>query len=120
MSYTLKLDDEGILHLTIIGEFGQGDADAYRAEVERLFTSSPSEQVRHFIVDTRQSTGRADPPSRKMVTELYRRNKEGKVAIVGLSAHHRVMAGLASKIRGQDKVGFFGTEEDALVWLRSD
>ncbi len=119
MSYTVTLDNDGIVHLTIIGKFGKEDAEAYLAEATKLLSAHPPRQAMFILVDTRQTDGKMDPTARKTITELNRRNKEGKVAIVGLSPYARVVAGLAGKVMGQDKVSFFGTEEEALKWLKS-
>jgi hypothetical protein len=119
MSYTLKLDDDSILHLAIIGTFDQEDADAYMAEATELITANPPKQKMLILVDTKQASGKMNPMARKMIMDLYRRNQEGKVAIVGLSPYVRVMTSMASKIMGQSRTGYFDTKEEALEWLKS-
>ncbi|MBN1889037.1 MAG: STAS/SEC14 domain-containing protein [Thermoflexales bacterium] len=120
MSYTLKLDNDGILHLTIFENFDKEDAVAYLAEAERLLLEhDPGTHSVYVLVDARQTGGKMDLTARKTITELNRRNQDGKVAILGVSPYVRVLVSLTSKVMGQDRVGFFGTEEEALKWLKS-
>jgi hypothetical protein len=119
MSYTIELDDDNILHLTIIGKFTPEDTKAYVAEADRLVSTSLSGQAVFILVDTTQTGGKIDRVPRQAIMEMTRRNKAGKVALVGVSPHIRVMAGLINKIIGQGRVQFFATKEEALAWLRN-
>jgi len=117
MAYELNMGDDGILRLTIIGDFGKEDAEAYLRESAPFQKEARSGSL-FVLVDTRQS-GKVNSQARKTMIELIRENREGKVAVLGLSRYVRVSVGFVNRATGRDNVRLFGSEEEALAWLKA-
>ena len=115
MAYEFHMADDGILWLTVIGDFGQEDAQACSESAP--FQKDTRSALLLLLVDTRRS-GKVESRARKTMIELIRGNREGKVAVLGLSRYVRVLVGFVNKATGRDNVRLFGSEEEALAWLK--
>jgi hypothetical protein len=118
MAYELNMRDDGILRAVFLSDIEPEELQAFQEQAMSFIQAGKeSGQPLCVLVDARQA-GKMDPQTRRTVIDLDRENPEGKVAMLGLSPYVRVIVMLVNKALGKENVRFFGTEEEALAWLK--
>ena len=107
----------GILHSTFTGDIDLPAIDEFVSNVAPHM--SETNMPLHFVVDA-EYEGRWSFNARRRFTEMFDDEpRYGKVAIVNASRFTQVAATFMMKATGRhDSVRFFGSEAEALSWLK--
>ncbi len=116
MAYELHMGDDGILRVRHIGDFSKEEVEAYLKEVMPFLEAAQPKPL-CVLVDHRQA-GKIRSAARKALREVARKNKGGKVALLGASPYIRVLVSFMQKATGGESIRICDSEEEALVWLR--
>ena len=116
MGNKIRSLEAGILHSTFTGDIDMAAIDQF---VNNVAPHMSDNTALHFVVDAAQE-GRWSFEARRRFTEMFDNEpRYGKVAIVNASRFTQVAATFMMKATGRhDSVRFFGSEAEALNWLR--
>lgn len=119
MPYQLNERDDGILHVTLVGNVDPDEWNAYIEEYESFLESAAGTEPVHFLVDVSEM-GKASSRTRKAVVQDLRtpHSRVGKTAMVGTNRYARVLTSFLLKAVGRDDIRFFETTEEAVAWLK--
>ena len=119
MPYEAHLRQDGILRVKFVGDIDEEDWMAYSAEYTPLVETITDAQPLHFLVDASE-IGKISAPARKILLDAFRYPdpRIGNTAMLGASRYVRVLASFILKATGRDNICIFGTEEEALAWLK--
>ena len=110
-----RLGQDGILHVTAIGEKDEQAAAEIREAVLGLLATVEGKV--HILVDLNRA-GKQSPQARRTWRELSEHDKTGKVALYGLHPVARVLASFLMGVARKREIGFFKTKEEALAWIK--
>jgi hypothetical protein len=116
--YKVWVDHEGHIRARIVGKHDKGNAEKIINEINELIKKN---QKKGKLLIDMTDTGRPTVQARKLhATNMKRLSKEiKKAALYGASAMNRVMANFIIKASGMgEKVKYFNTEEEAILWLK--
>lgn len=120
MAYDIRLSDDGILRVAFVGDLTKESMEAYVvAAMPYVKTVEASGNPVLIIVDTSRA-GKVNSAARKALTELGGKPKQVKVAVLGVTRYVRVLVGFLDKVRGDGHVHMFGSEEEAIAWLKAE
>jgi hypothetical protein len=113
------MGDDDILHFTFIDDLSDKDAKTYREDVMSFAEATIEAEPLPMFVDSSR-LGKVSPVFRKVIVELLRDPRIGKMAAVGANRYARVLATFFTKATGRDDARFFDSEEEALTWLKAN
>ncbi len=119
MAHEIKMGDDGILRITLLGDVGSEEAIAFTGDYQVFLASATKKKPLLALVDASQ-TGSISTAARKVLAETNRDLRIGKTAVLGASRYLRVMVGFVLKVAGRDNVSFCDSEEEALAWLKAE
>jgi hypothetical protein len=113
------MGDDGILRVAFVGEMGQDEWRAYFQEIQPYVEAAVADgRQLPTVIDVRRA-GKLQLEARKTIANISDQPDVLKVAVVGVSRYVRVLANFLSKARGRGEANLFGSEEEAVAWLRS-
>ncbi len=111
----LYLDEDNIVHITVVGELDEETQTAINNAGYKLI--STVEGKMNALVDLNKA-GKISPGARKRQVEISEYEKTAKVAMFGLHPVARVLASFFMGVSQKKDMRFFRTEEEALAWLK--
>jgi hypothetical protein len=119
MTHKVRMGDDGILRVSFWGEMGQDEWQAYHNDISSYVEAAIAEGKQlPVIIDARQA-GKVSAAARRSIAGISDQPGTLKVAVVGVSRYHRLVATVLSKARGRGPANLFASEEDAVTWLQS-
>ena len=118
MAYSLNLDEEGILNVTINGEFTEDQLSSYIHDLNEIVSGVPAGQNLKSFIDTTE-LGRVNPNLRRMTGDIMDDPRLGATAVLGNSRVVKVMIDFVLKASGRDHMHYFTNRNEALSWLKS-
>jgi len=119
MAHEMKMGDDGILRIMLLGDVGREEAIAFTGDYQAFLAPVTEKEPLFALVDVSQA-GNVSAAARKILTEMNRDPRIGKTAVLGANRYLRVMAGFVLKAAGRDNFSFWGSEEEALAWLKAE
>ena len=117
MTHELTMGEDGILRLSFIGDIGPEDVDAYVEELSPFLDGATAENPLRILSFSGRE-GKISAVARKTFAQLNEDSRMGKVAILGGNRFTRVMTTIILKATGRQNIRFFGTETEAMEWLK--
>jgi hypothetical protein len=111
----LYLDDEGILHVTLIGEVDMEMAIELNQVYYRFLEMIEGEL--NCFVDLNKA-GKQSSEVRRKGREILDDERIGKTALFGLHPVAKVLASFVMGVTEKKDISFFKTKEEALAWLK--
>jgi hypothetical protein len=119
MAYTLHVDDEGILQVSITGDFTQEELNLYMQDLTGILDGIPEgERIKSFIDTT--ELGRVNPNLRRTVGDFMDNKKLGITAVLGNSRVVKVMIDFVLKASGRHHMKYFTDQNEATTWLHEN
>ncbi len=109
------LDEEGILRIVCIGD--QDETSARAMVEERLRIAKTVSGPPRVLLDTTKA-GRFSVEARQLAAQSLNMAKESRAAVIASSMPMRALGLFIAGERGAQNVRVFGTEREALSWLR--
>lgn len=116
MAYSLNLGKDGILYVSINGEFTEDQLSNYIQELNEVVSTVPAGQKLKSFIDTTE-LGRVNPNLRRMTGDFMNDPRLGATAVLGNSRVVKVMIDFVLKASGRDHMNYFTNREEALSWL---
>lgn len=116
--YKVWVDDSGIIRGAIIGEHTKEDALNIIRDLDEYLNKVHDNGL--VLIDMTK-TGRPSSEARKVHAMNIKNENEKfkKAAFFGATVMNRVLANFIIKASGRgDKVRYFNTKEEAIVWLK--
>ncbi len=108
-------DEDGILHVELVGTYDLQDALLLRDAYLKLLTMVKA-KVNTFVDNNR--TGKPSQEARKIFAEMIKHEQCGRIAVVGLNPVARVIASFVLGGSKKKDTHIFKTKEDVLAWLK--
>ena len=120
MAHEIKMGDDGILQVKMVGDVDQEGWAAYAQDIASILDTLPETETVHFLVDLRQM-GKSSLAARKDSLDIFRNPdpRIGKSALVGANRYIQVLGSFVMSAAGRDDFRFFDSEDEALAWLAS-
>lgn len=119
MAYTLQTDDDGILQVTIAGNFTQEELSAYMDDISGIMLNVPDDTKLRSFIDT-TDLGRVNPNLRRTVGNFMDNPKFGRTAVLGNSRVVKVMIDFVLKASGRHHMQYFTDRDEATTWLKAN
>ncbi|MBE2222191.1 MAG: STAS/SEC14 domain-containing protein [Anaerolineae bacterium] len=119
MAYTLHTGDDGILQVSISGEFTEEELQSYMKDLETVLADIPDGEKLKTFIDT-TDLGRVNPNLRRSVGDFMENPKLGKTAVLGNSRIVKVMIDFALKASGTHHMKYYTSRDEATAWLHTD
>jgi hypothetical protein len=116
MAHTLEKGQDGILYVTISGEFTEEELHAYILDLNaQLEPLGEGERLLSFIDTT--ELGQVNPNLRRTVGDVMDDPRLGKTAVLGNSRVVKVMIDFVLRASGRSHMRYFTDRDEALAWL---
>lgn len=120
MPHTMSIIEPGILRVSLIGDFGGTDLQAYNQEFEQYLAKATVEQPLRMLVDAHQE-GRMSAAARRDFAQRMQDPRMGRTAVINAKRMNRVMGTFIAKASGRtDEFQFFDSEAEAMAWLKAE
>jgi len=113
--HRIFLGEKNIIFIIANGGSDEEIAKEISGVVDELLSSGSKKM--DLFVDL-SNAGKPTPAARKMTRETFEDKRIGKVALIGMNPVSRVLASFVMGITTKKEMRFFGSEEDALAWLK--
>jgi len=110
-------EKEGIIRNQSKGDFEEEDARTQMAELLRIAESKPGKVL---VLNDLTEAGKASSGARKVFVQMLKSEEFAKHAFVGMRTLTRVIVSFLVRASGAKNAMFFGTEEEAMKWLKAD
>jgi hypothetical protein len=116
MAYSLHIDEEGILQVTMSDDFTEDELKSYMKELDEILATIPDGEKLKTFIDT-SDLGRVNPNLRRSVGDFMDTPKFGKTAVFGNSRVVKVMIDFVLKASGRHHMKYFTDQDEATTWL---
>jgi hypothetical protein len=113
----LYLSDDNILYVTVLGEIDEETSTKMKESSDKF--AAMVEGKLNLLVDLNKA-GMPSPGARNKGQKAFEGERIDKVAFFGLHPVARVIASFVIGTTKKNKLQFFKSREEALVWLRGD
>ena len=119
MAYTLHTDNDGILQVTITGDFTEEELKSYMNDLSGILADVPDgKRIKSFMDTTK--LGRVNPNLRRTVGDFMDNPKLGETAVLGNSRIVKVMIDFVLKASGRHHMKYFTDRDEAMAWLKEN
>jgi|GEM_PF-4404392 len=120
MGFDFREREDGVIWVSFEGDVEEQDATASFQVYERAVERTPQDGTILFLVDVSR-VGKASAKTRKAFIELFRGTERRMVrtAVVGANRYVTLIADFTLRMLGKKQVRLFGSEQDALAWLKA-
>ena len=118
MAYELHKDDDGILQVSISGDFTEEELKSYMKDLDDVLADIPDGEKLKTFIDT-TDLGRVNPNLRRSVGDFMETPKFGETAVLGNSRIVKVMIDFALKASGRHHMKYFTDRDEATTWLHN-
>jgi len=110
-----SLDEDGIVHCTVVGDLDAKTANAFNAAVLRLMNMIDGKV--NVLTDNNRA-GKPSREARKICEDFVLHDKYGKLAVFGVHPVSGVLANFFIKFAKKKDIRYFSDEDEALQWLK--
>jgi hypothetical protein len=110
------LDENNILHMTIVGEIDEKLAREFIVAYEKFYLLLKG-RMRLVLADINKA-GKASSEARKLFRMLSEEKKANKTAIFGMHPVSKVIASFFMGVSRNKDIRFFNSKETAMAWLK--
>ena len=117
MAYTLDLDDDGILQVTISGDFTEKELTDYMHDLSEVLADVAKNDKLTSYIDT-TNLARVNPNLTRAVDNFLDIQKFRETAVLGNSRIVKVMIDFVLKTNGKNHITYFTDRDEATNWLK--
>lgn len=117
MTHTIRMGNDGILRVSLIGDVSKSDFEAYQRDLTAFLDASTPENPLNTILDASQ-TAKLSSASRQGITQINKDPRIGQMAVLGASRPTRVFINFLLKATQRDNVDFFESDDNAVDWIK--
>ncbi|MBP6471053.1 MAG: STAS/SEC14 domain-containing protein [Chloroflexi bacterium] len=119
MAHLFEMQDNGILHITVSGDFNEDDLDDYLTQL-RSYIDPLAEDDRLLSFLDASTVGHVSPQVRRAVGDFVKDPRFGNTAVYGTNRFVKVLIDFVLRASGRDHVRYFTNRDEALIWLENN
>lgn len=117
MAHQFQMQDNGILLVTLQGDFTEADLDDYLAQLSSYLEPLGTDERLVSFLDTTELSN-VSPNVRRAVTDFVKDPRFGKTAVLGSNRFVKVLIDFLLRASGRDHIHYFTDETAAWEWLK--